>query len=61
MRIVITNKGTKIIEDLSPDNSIDYNSDSNIFNSRLLEKKKKNENKEKYKFKYFKNSYSSKK
>ena len=41
MRIVITNKGTKIIEDLSPDNSIDYNSDSNIFNSRLLEKKRK--------------------
>ena len=38
MRIVITNKGTKIIEDLSPDNSLDYNSDTNKFNSSIIQK-----------------------
>jgi hypothetical protein len=36
MRIVITNNGTKIIEDLSPDNSVDYSPDSNRFNTSKM-------------------------
>ena len=38
MRIVITKDGTKIIEDLSPYHR--YNSETNIFNSQIINKKK---------------------
>ena len=45
MRIVVTKNGTKIIEDLSPNNSIDYNSDiyqnnNDMINFRLKQLKK---------------------
>lgn len=45
MRIVVTKNGTKIIENLSPNNSIDYNSDiyqnsNDMFNFRFKQLKK---------------------
>ena len=41
MRIVITKDGTKIIESLSSNNSIDYNSDINQLNLSPKNLKKK--------------------
>ena len=42
MRIVVTNNGTKFIEDLSPNNSIDYNSDTTQNNLSIIKLRLKN-------------------
>ena len=42
MRIVVTNNGTKFIEDLSPNNSIDYNSDTIQNNLSIIKLRLKN-------------------
>ena len=56
MRIVVTNDGTKFIEDLSPNNSIDYNSDTTQHNISIIKLRLKNLKKNnKYYFKSLSN------